>query len=125
MSHMRRALIVLSAWTAVAILFAIQARFQGETPRPWSWIAAWQLAGWWSWAAFTPLVGAAAVRGTVQLRQPRAGVRDAHAAVALGVLRHAASVVARFELTNAPPPGGRGAVATVEIPYNDDAHDHR
>jgi len=29
----------------------------------------------------------------------------------------------RFELTNAPPPGG--AVATIEIPYSDHARDYR
>jgi two-component system, LytTR family, sensor kinase len=55
---MRRVLTVLGAWTAVALLFAIQTRFQGDTPRPGSWIIGWQLAGWWTWAAFTPLVTA-------------------------------------------------------------------
>jgi len=55
---MRRALTVLPAWTAVALLFAIQTRFQGDTPRPWGWILGWQLAGWWTWAAFTPIVTA-------------------------------------------------------------------
>ncbi len=58
MTLMRRALTVLPAWTAVALLFAIQTRFQGDTPRPWGWILGWQLAGWWTWAAFTPIVTA-------------------------------------------------------------------
>ena len=56
MTLMRRVLAVLGAWTAVALLFAVQMRFQGDAPRPWGWILGWQLAGWWSWAAFTPLV---------------------------------------------------------------------
>ncbi len=58
MTLMRRVLTVLAAWTAVALLFAIQTRFQGDTPRPWGWILGWQLAGWWTWAAFTPIVTA-------------------------------------------------------------------
>jgi len=62
MRDMRRVLAVLGAWTAVALLFAIQMRFQGDSPRSWGWIVAWQLAGWWSWAAFTPLVTAFAAR---------------------------------------------------------------
>jgi len=39
-------------------------RFQGENPRSWGWIVGWQLAGWWSWAAFTPLVTAFSARAT-------------------------------------------------------------
>ena len=31
----------------------------------------------------------------------------------------------RFELTNAPPPNASGALATIDIPYNDHARDHR
>jgi two-component system LytT family sensor kinase len=62
MTLMRRVLTVLGAWTAVALLFAVQMRFQGDSPRAWGWIAGWQLAGWWSWAAFTPLVTAFAAR---------------------------------------------------------------
>lgn len=55
MEVMKRALIVFAAWTAVALLFALQMHFQtvDTDPRPWSWILAWQLVGWWSWAAFT------------------------------------------------------------------------
>jgi len=59
---MRRVLAVLGAWTAVALLFSVQMRFQGENPRSWGWIVGWQLAGWWSWAAFTPLVTAFSAR---------------------------------------------------------------
>jgi len=66
---MRRVLTVLGAWTAVALLFAIQMRFQGDSPRSWGWIAGWQLAGWWTWAAFTPLVTAFSDRAA-QLRSP-------------------------------------------------------
>jgi len=62
MRDMRRVLAVLGAWTAVALLFSIQMRFQGDSPRSWSWIVGWQLAGWWTWAAFTPLVTAFAAR---------------------------------------------------------------
>jgi two-component system, LytTR family, sensor kinase len=83
MGHMRRALLVLGAWTAVAVLFSIQARFQGDPPRSWGWIAAWQLAGWWSWAAFTPLVGAIATRAA-RLRRP-ARIIAAHLPAALAV----------------------------------------
>jgi len=59
---MQRILTVLGAWTAVALLFSVQMRFQGESPRSWGWIAGWQLAGWWTWAAFTPLVTAFSAR---------------------------------------------------------------
>jgi two-component system LytT family sensor kinase len=69
MRHMQRVVTVLGAWTAVALLFAIQMRFQGDIPRTWGWIAAWQLAGWWSWAAFTPLVTAFSAR-TARLGSP-------------------------------------------------------
>jgi two-component system LytT family sensor kinase len=62
MRHMRRVFAVLCAWTAVALLFAIQMRFQDDSPRSWGWLFGWQLAGWWSWAAFTPLVTAFSAR---------------------------------------------------------------
>lgn len=69
---MKRALIVFGAWTAVALLFAIQMHFQttgdGE-PRPWGWILAWQAAGWWSWALFTAPVCAFAA-WAVRIRRP-------------------------------------------------------
>jgi two-component system LytT family sensor kinase len=69
---MKRALIVFGAWTAVALLFAIQMHFQttgGADPRPWRWILAWQLAGWWSWAVFTASVCAFAA-WAVRIRRP-------------------------------------------------------
>ncbi|HTI03990.1 MAG TPA: histidine kinase [Gemmatimonadales bacterium] len=53
---MKRALIVFAAWSAVALLFSIQMRYQSTgaaDPRSWSWILAWQLTGWWTWALFT------------------------------------------------------------------------
>ena len=57
MRLMTRALIVFGAWSAVALLFAIQMHFQ-TTPdaaaRPWGWILAWQFTGWWTWASPTP-----------------------------------------------------------------------
>jgi hypothetical protein len=34
MNLMKRGLLVLGAWTGVAVLFAIQMRFQGDTPPP-------------------------------------------------------------------------------------------
>lgn len=72
MVQMKRVLIVFGAWTAVALLFAIQMHFQtgsGADARPWSWIIAWQLSGWWSWAAFTFPVCAFAA-WAVRIRRP-------------------------------------------------------
>lgn len=72
MKHMQRALVVLGAWTVVALLFAIQMRYQANAtgnPQPWSHILAWQLAGWWSWAACTGPVCAYAA-WAVRLRRP-------------------------------------------------------
>jgi two-component system, LytTR family, sensor kinase len=72
MKLMKRALIVLGAWTAVALLFAIQMRFQtaGSTdPRSWGWILAWQLTGWWCWALFTAPVCAFAA-WAIRIRRP-------------------------------------------------------
>jgi signal transduction histidine kinase len=69
---MKRALIVFGAWTAVALLFAIQMHFQPNddaTVRPWGWILAWQLSGWWSWAVFTAPVCAFAA-WAVRIRRP-------------------------------------------------------
>jgi two-component sensor histidine kinase len=69
---MKRALIVLGAWTAVALLFAIQMRFQtaGSTDaRSWGWILAWQLTGWWCWALFTAPVCAFAA-WAIRIRRP-------------------------------------------------------
>ncbi len=70
----RALLLVFGAWTAVAILFALQVRFQshaagGPAPEPWSRIVAWQLSGWWSWAALTPPVCAFAA-WVLRLRRP-------------------------------------------------------
>lgn len=72
MKLMKRALIVWGAWTAVALLFAIQTHFQtigGADPPRWSWILAWQLSGWWSWALFTAPVCAFAA-WAVPIRRP-------------------------------------------------------
>jgi signal transduction histidine kinase len=81
---MKRALIVFGAWTAVALLFAIQMHYQvvsQGTARPWSWIIAWQLAGWWSWALFTAPVCAFAA-WAVRIRRPVALIA-AHLPMAL------------------------------------------
>jgi LytS/YehU family sensor histidine kinase len=83
---MQRVVTVLGAWTAVALLFAIQMRFQGENPRPWGWIAGWQLAGWWSWAAFTPLVSAIAARAARLGSATRIVAAHVPAALATAVL---------------------------------------
>src|SRR4051812_2361544 len=72
MKLMKRALIVWGAWTAVALLFAIQMHFQtigGTDPPRWGWILAWQLSGWWSWALFTAPVCAFAA-WAVRIRRP-------------------------------------------------------
>ena len=72
MKLMKRALIVLGAWTAVALLFAIQMRFQtagSNDPRSWGWILAWQLTGWWCWALFTAPVCAFAA-WAIRIRRP-------------------------------------------------------
>jgi len=72
MKLMKRALIVLGAWTAVALLFAIQMRFQtagSSDPRSWGWILAWQLSGWWCWALFTAPVCAFAA-WAIRIRRP-------------------------------------------------------
>jgi signal transduction histidine kinase len=70
---MKRALIVFGAWTAVALLFAIQMHFQASSsdaqPRSWSWILAWQFTGWWTWALFTAPVCAFAA-WAVRIRRP-------------------------------------------------------
>jgi two-component system, LytTR family, sensor kinase len=83
---MKRALIVWGAWTAVALLFAIQMHFQTTAsvppdPQPWSWILAWQLSGWWSWALFTVPVCAFAA-WAVRIRRP-AVLIAAHVPMAL------------------------------------------
>jgi len=73
MRLMTRALIVFGAWSAVALLFAIQMHFQ-TTPdaaaRPWGWILAWQFTGWWSWALFTAPVCAFASWAVRRIRRP-------------------------------------------------------
>jgi len=72
MKLMKRALIVWGAWTAVALLFAIQMHFQtagSADPRSWSWILAWQLTGWWSWALFTAPACAFAA-WAIRIRRP-------------------------------------------------------
>ena len=84
MRLMQRALIVFGAWTVVAFLFAIQMHFQvlsQGNERPWSWIIAWQLAGWWTWALFTVPVCAFAA-WAVRIRRPVA-IIAAHLPMAL------------------------------------------
>src|SRR5437660_12786801 len=88
MDHMKRALFVLGAWTVVALLFAIQMHYQvvnSGPPRPWRWIIAWQISGWWSWAVFTAPVCAFAA-WAVRIRRPAALIA-AHlpAALVIGV----------------------------------------
>ena len=81
---MKRALIIWGAWTAVALLFAIQMHFQtssGTDPRTWRWILAWQLSGWWSWAVFTAPVCVFAA-WAVRIRRP-AMLIAAHVPMAL------------------------------------------
>jgi signal transduction histidine kinase len=72
MNLMKRALVIFGAWTAVALLFAIQMHFQATSstqPRSWGWILAWQLSGWWCWALFTAPVCAFAA-WAVRIRRP-------------------------------------------------------
>jgi len=80
---MKRAVLVFGAWTAVALLFAIQMHYQivQGSPRPWRWIIAWQLSGWWSWALFTAPVWAFAA-WAVRIRRPLA-IIAAHLPAAL------------------------------------------
>ena len=69
---MKRALIIFGAWSAVALLFAIQMHFQTAgtaEQRSWSWILAWQFTGWWMWALFTAPVCAFAA-WAVRIRRP-------------------------------------------------------
>ena len=84
MKLVKRALIIWGAWTAVALLFAIQMHFQtvgSADPRSWSWILAWQLTGWWSWALFTAPACAFAA-WAIRIRRP-AVVIAAHIPMAL------------------------------------------
>ena len=98
MRHMQRILTVLGAWTGVALLFSVQMRFQGESPRSWGWIVAWQLAGWWTWAAFTPFVTAFAARAA-RLGSPlRIVAAHLPAALATAVLCAAAEGVVKWAL---------------------------
>src|SRR2546428_7619558 len=72
MMLMKRGLMIFAAWTAVALLFPIQMSYQTSSsaePRTWSWILAWQLTGWWSWAVFTPPVWAFSA-WAVRIRRP-------------------------------------------------------
>src|SRR6266581_5095688 len=72
MMLMKRGLMIFAAWTAVALLFSIQMYYQTSSstePRTWSWILAWQLTGWWSWAVFTLPVWAFSA-WAVRIRRP-------------------------------------------------------
>jgi two-component system, LytTR family, sensor kinase len=82
---MKRALIVWSAWSAVALLFAIQMHFQTTSdaePKSWGWILAWQFTGWWTWALFTAPVCAFAAWAVLRIRRP-ALLIAAHVPIAL------------------------------------------
>ena len=95
---MQRVFAVLGAWTAVALLFAIQTRFQGDTARPWGWIIGWQLAGWWTWAAFTPIVTAIAQRAARVGSPLRIVAAHIPAALAVAVLCAAAEGAVKWAL---------------------------
>src|SRR6267143_1696486 len=103
MRLMKRAVIVFGAWTAVALLFAIQMHFQTSNSAPaesrsWGWILAWQFAGWWSWAVFTAPVCAFAA-WAVRIRRPAALIA-AHVpmAIATAVLCAALEGAAKWGL---------------------------
>src|SRR5260370_10008426 len=84
MKLMKRGLMTLGAWTAVGLLFSIQMYYQTSSsaePRTWSWILAWQLSGWWSWAVFAPPVWAFSA-WAVRIRRP-AQLIAAHLPVAI------------------------------------------
>src|SRR5712692_7633435 len=72
MNLMKRGLMIFAAWTAVALLFSIQMHYQTSSssePRTSSWVLAWQLTGWWSWAVFTAPVWAFSA-WAVRIRRP-------------------------------------------------------
>ncbi len=56
-----------AAWTGVALLFSLQSMLPSTAVgslTEWQRAAVWQVMGWWSWAALTPLVVFVARRGT-------------------------------------------------------------
>jgi len=86
MKLMKRGLMIFGAWTAVALLFSIQMHYQttnSTVPGGWSWILAWQLTGWWSWAVFTPPVWVFSA-WAVRIRRP-APLIAAHLPVAIAI----------------------------------------
>ncbi len=85
----RTLLLIFGAWTAVALLFVIQVHFQAiavGSPWPWGRLIAWQLAGWWSWAVFTPPVWALAAWALRLRRRALWAATHAVAAVLTAVL---------------------------------------
>jgi anti-sigma regulatory factor (Ser/Thr protein kinase) len=65
MKLLRTAVTALAAWTGVAMLFTLYVMLPSPAAghiAEWGRATAWQLVDWWSWAACTPLVVAAARR---------------------------------------------------------------
>src|SRR5260370_21291526 len=63
---------IFAGWRGVGLVFSIQMDYQTSSssePRTWSWILAWQLTGWWSWAVFTAPVWAFSA-WAVRIRRP-------------------------------------------------------
>ncbi len=59
MSRRRVVLFVFLAWTLVAVMFSFEAQLRPadlDRSPGWPHAIAWRLAGWWSWAVFTPVV---------------------------------------------------------------------
>lgn len=59
MPQRRVVLLTFVGWTLVAIMFSFEAQLRpADLDRSPGWVHAigWRLAGWWSWAAFTPVV---------------------------------------------------------------------
>jgi LytS/YehU family sensor histidine kinase len=78
----------LLGWTLVAVMFSFEGQLRPADLDPthsWAHGLAWRLVGWWSWAAFTPLVCWVAAR----LRRYRvwaAAAAHAAAGVAIAIL---------------------------------------
>src|ERR1044072_4436772 len=119
MRLMKRALIVFAAWSAVALLFSIQMRFQstGVEPRSWSWILAWQFTGWWTWALFTVPVCAFAARAARIRRQWVLGAAHLPMAVlgALGWAGFGAGMQWALGLWRSAPPLESGGAVVISM----------
>jgi signal transduction histidine kinase len=80
---LRRTLVVLALWASVASLFSLHAMLTSTAARDageWARALQWQLASWWSWLIFTPIVVAYAGRAVAT----RSAARLAASHVALG-----------------------------------------